>query len=467
MARNVDTSPGANAAVAPSAGNKVSYSTSDHLVDRHPFRPAASFETQRQRDAGRVLHGIAPETYDALIHALTDVSLDPRQRAVALKHLLGYTASAEKKVLFLRKDLVPILASVLQAPSSKTTPAVEELAARLLRSLAIIPQGAHCTVVEGGLEGLVTSIRNTKDADQRLAARSAAVAAVVQIASCWDGREWLLGLDGASGMQFPDRAAPSSTEAQRDALARETCDTLSHVLDNETDVQLVTLALQAVSLITMEPKGLQLCLIAGALRSTSKIFQRRIDAGLELRDGDDPATAMLLHAVSVVGHIAMDAVGKREATELPLFRQLTHIGLAAIASAPDSLFQLKSALMACGCALALHVELKSTAIVKHETTAGPCSFLEAAVKLLRHANRLHDPMASAKKRNEPNPFEHIRLLDVQSVVKSCVQVVRLLCELPAARAAVHKLLPVQEEYDLRRQLFYATDFQEEFSVRPV
>jgi hypothetical protein len=458
------SSPAASAAVP-----QVKYHTSDFLAHRHPFQSATSFETQRQRDAGKVLHGLFPGAMDTLFNSLVDPALDPMQKAIALKHLLSHSAAAEKKVLFLRAGIVPVLASLFN--NKATTPSMECLSAQILRSLSVLPQGAHCVVVEGGLEGLVTSIRDRRDSAAREEARTASVEAVLQVVTCWDGREWLLGLDGAQGMQFPDRIAPTLSVEQRDVLARDACDALSSVLEHDVaSPRLLKAGLHAVALVTTVPKGLQLCLIAGALRSTSDVLQRYCteQTGENAWTSSTAPThatdvAVVNHAVSVVYHIAMDDVGKRESLELPILRQLTHIAHAAMA-VTESLFELKATIAGCSCALALSVPLKGAALTKHAIGGSSFSFLEALIRLLQHANRVYEPMMEAKKKNEAPPLEHVRLQDVQATIKGCVQGIRLICELPAARHEVHQIV---SEYVLRRQIFYATPFQDEFGVLPV
>lgn len=449
--------------------NVVRYHVSDFLKDRHPYQQDKSFETQRARDMGKVYSGFLPMGLDALVASLTSEEIDVSQRAIALAHLIGHSAAPEQKIVLLRKGLVAVLALLL-SPQHNPTPQIEQLCCRLLRSLAILPQGCHAVVSEGGLEALTQVVGNRANAKERESARTAAVDAVVQLCSSWEGRGWIFGIGVPPDLTLLGYQHPPAMDLSRaDAQAQALCDCLVLVLNEDhASLMMVQHAMHALALLTLDEEGLNKALIAGALRAASSVLRRcAADDAWVFVDGRVEA-GITLHAATMVWHVALDDLGKKECErveENPLISPLGKL-VSSVLGAKDRLLTLKASLAGALCALVLHPPMKSEALLPLDDVPGKRPTVELILELLRQTNTQFEPLRAAKKSaggafSRAQQVQHDETL---SLVKNLVQAVRLISELPRAVAVLEELLDPQKERLLRRQLFVSTQHEQRFGV---
>ena len=447
------------------AAKNVRYHVSDCLQDRHPYNADKSFETQRAKDAGKVFNGMLPVAVDQLLANLNDPNLDTTQRAVALKHLVVHSASCEKKIVLLRKNVVGSLASLLLRPD--LSPAIELLINQLLRSLAIIPQGVHSVIHEGALAALVARLGNRDKLGEREEARIAAAMVICQISTSWAGRSWLLGLPVPQDFELAQRTevASSSNADQREQLADQVLRVLVGVVErDEASPKLLLYAVQSFAQITSQEEGLHRSLIAGALRVVDAVLQKFAKDSVWFQAENAVALDTVLHLTTIVWHVGLDEVGQKESLDLPLVQSLGGV-LSSLAQSQNEVnahrhYPLKAALAGAFAALLLHPPNKETAIVPQG--AAP---VEHLLHLLRSTNTLLDAVVKANKSSQPPPFSSPTFEDLVAVTKNCVQAIRLVAELPAGRAALHQILDAIGSADLNRQLFFSTTWQDEFHVQ--
>jgi hypothetical protein len=446
----------------------VKYHVSDFLQDRHPYNAEQAWAAQRAKERGLVHNGFMPGGLDNLLDTLGDHDIEPVQKAVALRHLHAHSAAPEKKIALLRKDIVPRLVSLLNDSAQTQSHLIEQLCMQILRSLCVIPQGAHCVVAQGGLKHLATSLSNRKDAEDREEARTQAASAIELIAGSWAGRAWLLGIPCPPDLALADYPLPEVTEEQAAHMSQAVADVLvGSVEQDAASPRVVAHALHAIAFMTLEREGLQRCLIAGALRATATALERFSREDTWVYADTTIGSETVLHGATAVWHLALDETGKKEATELPFVQHLGRL-IAFVLPAKEKLLAVKAALAGAACALAMHTPLKLEAMAPLTNLGGePASMLDLLLRLLRQGNDLYQPVYQAQKHGKPNPLPGIKLESASAIVKNCVQAVRLIVELPAARESLKLTLASEADYELRRQLFYSTTFQEEFSVRPV
>lgn len=443
---------------------RVNYHVSDFLKDRHPYNFQTGFGTQRQRDQGKVMNGMLPGGLDRLIESINDQSLEPMQKAAALKHLFAHSAAAEKKIVLLRKGIVPMLSANILA---KPIPIVEQLCAQLLRSLCILPQGSHCVVMEGGLAALCAILSDRRDQQDREEARVHAASAIQQLVSNWDGRAWLLGIDVPDGLQLLGRDVAKPPSQQTESLAQAVCDVLVSIIEKDRAcTRMLYYTVHALALITSVSQGLQLCLIAGAMRAASTVLEHysQDDTWVYKEQGALDAD-IVQHAVMIVWHMSLDDLGKKEAAELqlsPFFGKL----ISFVLPAKEKHIALKSSLAGGVCALAMHPPMKTEAVALLPNLREPACLLDLILRLLRQVNDLYEPLFEARKQNKPISESETRFEELQGCIKNCVQAIRLVCELPKAREHMHEAVPPQD-YIFRRQIFYMTAWMEDFGVKPV
>jgi hypothetical protein len=269
-------------------------------------------------------------------------------------------------------------------------------------------------------------------------------------------------------MDLPDYEVPELSDEQSTHLSQALCDVLVGCIEQDAaSPQIVSCALSAVSQLALERDGLQRCLIAGALRATAIALERFTREDVWVYSDSLVETETVLHGATAVWHMALDDLGKKEATELPFVQHLGRL-VAFVLPVKDKLLSVKAALTGAICALAMHPPLKQEAIAPLTNLGGEAaSLLDLILRLLRQANELYEPMYQAQKHGQPNPMPGVKLDNVAAVVKNCIQAVRLIVELPAARDVLLTTLKGPEMYALRRQLFYATALQEAFGVQQV
>eukprot|EP00672_Neobodo_designis_P018084 CAMPEP_0174854338 /NCGR_PEP_ID=MMETSP1114-20130205/30853_1 /TAXON_ID=312471 /ORGANISM="Neobodo designis, Strain CCAP 1951/1" /LENGTH=450 /DNA_ID=CAMNT_0016089023 /DNA_START=32 /DNA_END=1384 /DNA_ORIENTATION=+ len=443
----------------------VKYHVSDFLQDRHPYNVEQSYTAQRAREAGRVHNGLMPQGLDTLLESLADDEVNAVQKAVALRHIHAHSAAAEKKIVLLRKGIVPSLAKLLSGAPSHL---IEQLAMQIFRSLCVLPQGAHCVIAEGGLACVIRCLSDRSDTEEREEGRTSAASAVSLIAGSWASRAWVLGMACPPDMELDKYSVPTRTEAEAAQLSQSLCDVLVSCVEKDAgSPHIVAHALSAISQLSLERTGLQQCLIAGALRATAGALERFSREDVWVYSESTVETETVLHGATAVWHLALDDVGKRDAAELPFVQHLGRL-IAFVLPVKDKLLALKAALAGAACALTMHPPLKQEAIAPLTNLGGePASLMDLVLRLLQQANDTYEPIYQAQKHGRPNPTPGVKLENAAAVVKNCIQAVRLIVELPAARDVLLDQLRGDDTYTLRRQLFYQTPFQEAFGVRPV
>jgi hypothetical protein len=347
---------------------------------------------------------------------------------------------------------------------------------------------------------LLERIADRTNIEERVAARAAGLAAVQQLVASWQGRSWSLGVPvsdaEAGGMRLADRPPPSSTPAEREALAQRMCDVLVEAVARDTSTPTLLLpAVSALAAVVAAPQGAQMALIAGATRALTAALHEC--AVLLLADPCPPEAELLTsHTATAAWNVAMDAAGKAEATEVPIVPALARV-LGALLRRPG-LYRAKANVAGALCGLLLHVPLKPAVLtplndaVDATTLAAPdaimrdgATLLARLMLLLQSANVAWMELQDQRRNAPASAALDIGLLEaLQGCLKNTVQAVRLSAELPAARAVLKDALlrgldgvddaaefrgmaPLALPVGLRRQLFYQTDFQAEFRVPPV
>jgi hypothetical protein len=443
----------------------VKYHVSDFLQDRHPYNVEQSYTAQRAREAGRVHNGMMPQGLDTLLESLADDEVNAVQKAVALRHIHAHSAAAEKKVVLLRKGIVPTLVRLLDAEPSHL---IEQLAMQIFRSLCILPQGAHCVVAQGGLKRIVAALGNRSELEEREEGRTSAASAVALLGGSWAGRAWVLGVSCPPDMQLADYDVPEMTSEDSGTLSQALFDVLVDCVEKDAaSPVIVAHVLNAISQFSLERTGLQRCLIAGSLRATATALERFSREDVWVYSDSTVETETVLHGATAVWHLALDDVGKKDAADLPFVQHLGRL-IAFVLPVKDKLLALKAALAGAACALTTHPPLKQEAIAPLTNLGGePASLMDLVLRLLQQANETYEPIYQAQKHGRPNPTPGVKLETAAAVVKNCIQAVRLIVELPAAREVLLEQLRSDDTYVLRRQLFYQTPFQAAFGVQPV
>jgi hypothetical protein len=351
-------------------------------------------------------------------------------------------------------------------------PPLELLIYQLLRSLSVIPQGSHSIIQDGALAALVSRLGNREQLGEREDARVAAAMVICQISSSWAGRCWLLGLSIPPDFELVTREEVTSAAnpEQRDQLASQMLQVLVGVAERDgASPKMLHYAVQSLAQITSQEEGLHRSLIAGTLRVVDALLQRFSKDGAWYQTENPVALETVLHLTTIVWHVGLDEVGQKESHDLPLVKSLGGI-LGTVTesrgdeSAAHKHYPLKAALAGALAALLLHPPNKESAIAKlaGDTTGAPVDHI---IQLLRTTNSLLEQVVRARKASQPLPFVSPTFEDLVSVTKNCVQAVRLVAELPAGRATLHKVLDAINVDTLNRQLFFSTCWQDEFKVQ--
>lgn len=451
------------------AARTVAYHVSDFLKDRHPYNRNQSFETQRERDAGKVFNGFDATGLRLLMSHVLDTSLDATQRAVALRHLLAHSAAPERKIVMLRDNIVGTLASVMTSEHLGESPMVESLVHQVLRSLCVLPQGCIAIMEEGALPVILTSITRQSNGseDDRRDAQFHASAALSQICSNWAGRGWLLGqVDSTKEFELCSRHSVL-TDAQRQQLPDDVISSMNIVMERSgrRDPKLLQQTSQALAALSLSQDGLHKTLIAGTLRVVSSLLASYSKDGAIVQSSPTDAD-VVTHLSSYVWHACLDPVGLKEALELPALVASLGSLLCTANQGEDGkvLMNLKSAIAGAIGALVLHPDLKKAAITPLDSGA---TVISACIVLLQSVDTLTMQILDAKKSGAQLPFLTPTFSEMTAVVKNCVQTLRLVAELPAGRELLHNLLPTNDasKEKVRRMTFFSTVWQEEFDVR--
>lgn len=448
------------------AARTVKYHVSDFLKDRHPYNRNQSFETQRERDAGKVFDGFDATGLQLLLTHILDPSINSVQRSVALRHILGHSAAPEKKVVMLRSNIVGSLASIMTSDTLGESTIVESLVHQVLRSLCVIPQGCIAVMEEGGIPVILTTITTTTKED-RSEAQFHASAALSQICSNWAGRGWLLGLkDATKEFELCARHNSVLTDAQREQLPEDVINAMNIVMEGSgrRDPRLLQQVSQALASLTLAKDGLHKTLIAGSFRVVSALIASYSnDSGL--LEGSPVDADVLAHLATYVWHACLDPVGLKESLDQTTLVASLGLLMSAANAVQDqrSLMTLKSALAGAVGALVLHPDIKKISLVKLPNGS---SVVAATIELLKSVDGVVMVVLDAQKSGAQPPFLVPSLTTLTSVVKNCVQALRLIAELPAGRSVLHELLPNDDQSTekVRRMTFFSTVWQDEFGV---
>jgi hypothetical protein len=497
MPSSSSTTSSSSAVARPSSD--VHYHISDHLADRHPYGPGSqgSSGAIRTIQHSPVVDGFMNTGLDELLKHIQNKELDPIARAKSLRILLSRSLPAEAKIDMCKKGAVSVVADVLANHAAEykggLLPQGECFAAQILRSIAVVPAGAFAVVADGGLAALVKCVSNNANssgtaaagAQDRVAARAAALAAIQLLVSSWNSREWVLGILGEDE-QMRVTPARSTSQADRDKLADETCKALVAVIAMEMGMhQLLVPATEALALLTTSPAGQLVGIKAKGMEACVNVCRKFSETGVNSTEEELAATS----AATALWNMAMDATGKAKCTDLPLVKTLGK--LLSVLLVTGGKFRLKAAVAGAIGAASIHVPVKLASIEKLEACmALPSSksdmlmfatptTLGRLVVLLQEANAAYAPLFAAKKANQLRPGEQATLLEeLAAAIKNAVQAIRLIAEFPAARkehlypvlvpeGPEGKMLSTGLPLLLRRQLFYETDFHQEFRVPAV
>ena len=245
-------------------------------------------------------------------------------------------------------------------------------------------------------------------------------------------------------------------------IVSKLCDSLS--VDN-ADLQLS--ALCCLDSMTTVERGLQHALCEAIFRDLNRIIDKFVNSKSDNWLFDTKSTEIVHKAVTVVWNVALDNLGKDVACEVPLVPQTLGTLLHQLVTYPDRLSHVKAAVTGALSTLLVKAEIKHTAVksiytppqlINGETIDLQFLFL----KLLKQANSLYEPLLRAQKSGAAIPPEsETEFKNLTAVCINTNQCIRLLAELPSARTLIKKLLK-DEDYKLRRQIFYSTQFENEF-----
>ena len=471
---------------APAAA--VHYHVSDHLCDRHPYGvgTAGTAGPTATVPPSPVVDGFMNVGLEELVARVASADLDPIPRAKAVRLLLARSMPAEAKVDMAKRGVVKVVAAALMAPNSKgpLLPQGEAFAAQLLRSIALVPAGAYAVIADGGLAALVARLADRSGGAERQAARAAELGALQLLASAWNTREWVLGIAGEDE-SMRVTAARAESQADRDALAARTCQTVVGVVAGEAAATaLLVPAAVTLSLLTASPSGASAALAAGGLEACVAVAKRLADVGVNSAEEEVAGTS----AVTSIWNMCMDARGKAKCTDLPVVHTLGY--LLSVLLAATGKHRLKAAVAGAMGAASIHVPVKPHALdvlpsamamppsKSHMLMRASATPLGRLVVLLQESNDAYVPLFEARRQNHVLPAEHAARFDeLAAAIKNAVHCIRIVAELPAARAELLPFLVPEGATGpmatsgvplmLRRQLFYETDFAAEFRVPSV
>jgi hypothetical protein len=489
------------------SGNIVRYRVSEFLADRHPYKPNQGFMVHAEKYKGRVFKGFDDAAgLKGLILCLKDPSLDVSQKINALKILHSKSAAQEMKVVLIRQSLIPIISELVLRGNANTAPVELELyVAKLLYSFAVLPQGSHAVVVQGGLNCLLRIAAPTGGA-AREESRVEALRAISQISLTWEGRAWLLKKEAPQDLQLlpvkfssPEEVENASAENDEDSAVnshsssntaaaawmdfevKNLFQTLVAVLkDPTTKSSLLStkLALDSLANLTMDADGLEQMLSAQGLAAISDVlgFYGKTSSWISLAVSDKADQIMVpAYAATAVWHAGLQDSGRVAAEKVAdlvsnLAQVLHHVTENSIGT---SQLHLKGALTGALCALMLHPPLKATSLAAIATLPqAPCP-LDVLLHQLRQANEAFTPLFKMVKRGDDLPAGSPHPETIKPVMKNCVQAIRLVTELPRASEYLVSTLCSKEnlsddkERDMLRQLYHSTPFEQKFGVEPL
>ncbi|KAJ9454883.1 hypothetical protein DIPPA_02858 [Diplonema papillatum] len=439
--------------------SSVSYQVSDSLRHRHAYScQQAEGKPGRGKGAGFGFWGVEDG-----IRVLSDDS-DSADKEEALAHLLKQLASCELVSRLVGGGLIPGLNAV-SSPPCRFSAKCDELACLSFRQIAMVPAGAVALYNKGSVEVMVAVLDAKGTTDD--AARVAACNALRQVAFSWVGRGLLLGEKLPEGVttKVPPRAG---SDEDADRLAKGVVAALAKNL-TEDGPALRTSAVKCLELLTTFEKGLQIALCDSVFQFLNQTLEKIVAA--EDWSYDASTVAYVEHALNVIWNIALDDFGKVMSTEVNLMPKTLGLLLFHVAKFPTKLLKVKAAVTGAVAALFVKAETKRAGVVslfdppRVQCPAGThVDIRYLLVKLLKAANAMYEPIVAARKAGEPvaSVTEHgDDVQDIPRIITNCNHAIRLLADLPAARALIQQQL-APEPFVLRRQIFYGTQFESEF-----
>eukprot|EP00760_Papus_ankaliazontas_P004854 PhM_4_TR12216/c0_g1_i1/m.92322 len=442
----------------------VNHHVSDALVHRHIYsrhlypsstishhppssKPPYNPSTTIPHLSNKGFDGYGRAALQSLVETIAYPLTEEADLLDALKYLINHATEEGKKVRVLAFQGIHHCNSVI---SREVSPNVDLLAIKLIATLSTIPQGTGLCVTQGGVQAALKLLRDPKTPVEVLIA-AANVIRLVCLA--WDGREVLLGTE---------RGLDDATRQKREAVAQEVAQALVDIIDvreNAQQQELQLAVLQSLVQLTYAPRGIELVLMAGALRTLHRLLSRYAEG----TEGDwvherGLARSIVHQATQITWNVGMDDIGKKEAVELDVPALYGKVLLSSL-TVPDELVTLKSALAGAFAAIFIYEATKSKALVVVEEPDR--DVLALLLELLRQGNDLYAPMRDAKKYGTAMPKRNCTIEEAGALVTNTVQAIRLVCELPAARERMKIMLPYDTEFEIRKQLFKSTDVEDE------
>jgi|Transcript_1682 hypothetical protein len=463
------------------------YHVSDHLQDRHHYNVQVGFEEQAAKDKVKLFDGYGQPSFEYNIKALVDEGISVAEKTKTLKHILGHLMNADSKMRAVKYGLVPSLKWLIDQNIGST---VDELACLAFRSLAIIPAGLFSIYRNHGVPCIAIVLAGRLDQppdNAMLRAREAAGDAIKQLTVGWHAKRILLGDDipeGMVGLQIEPAGTHEvdavGSKEDRAQMGRRVVETLTHLITsynagNDISFSLLRSALEAISNISSESLGLDLCLICGVLREVDELLRQFSNTPSLWIGNQAPNTAMagqvVYLAVSVVWNVCMDPIGKRkeEALESLPF-SLGKLMIMAL-QYPMKHLELKAAITGAISAIYIYEDAKSTGVaplLKSPEEAAiygvdkdeACDIAALCVRLMHEGNKLLALIGEGKTNQiDSEDTPEVIKEHVMSFIKNAVQSIRLLSELPSARPRLIELINGDKELCL--QLFKTTPIEKE------
>ena len=434
----------------------TSYQVSDSLKHRHPY---SSSEKSVLRGGTGVVGGFGIGGLQDSIRVLKAEGKSADAVENALMHLLRQLSSCEMKTRLVLCGLLDALLAV-SVPPGKVSAKADRLVCLSLRQLAVLPTSMHAMAKYGCIELAVAILEQQDDKSARLAACQA----LLQMSETWDGRSLLLGMDLPSGM-VPSLAEESLSDEDRnlaaqgkEALARRIVSALASKID-PSDPHLMLAALQCLEGLTTVSKGLQFALCEDVFRDINQVLEGYLATGDEWVF-DDNAVDVIHHSATLIWNIALDDFGKDKAIEIPLVPYTLGRLLLHTLAYPSKVMKMKAAITGAISALYVRAQTKMTAAMPLRDGEN-MNVAAAVVTLLKQANAIYQPVLQAKRGGEAVEISELDLQYTVSVVTNCTQSIRLMSELPSARKIIKELI-ADEPLELKRQIYFSTQFQAEF-----
>eukprot|EP01060_Flectonema_neradi_P024941 TRINITY_DN33805_c0_g1_i1.p1 TRINITY_DN33805_c0_g1~~TRINITY_DN33805_c0_g1_i1.p1 ORF type:complete len:455 (+),score=69.20 TRINITY_DN33805_c0_g1_i1:49-1413(+) len=441
----------------------TSYQVSDALRDRHPYSCDYSKVWIRGGGCGFGLDGVR----DSIL-TVRNPDKSATEKEKALSHILCQLSSADMKSRLVKYNLIDALKEV----ALKTSAKCDKLVCQICRQLSMLPVSLAAMYFGGCCTVIVDILEQQDDIKVKIAAANA----IRQIADTWDGRGLILDdhppegmisssiIDPANEIDDPERrdAILFDRSEQGKRVVAQLCKCLSV---DDPDLQLA--ALCCLDPMTTVEKGLQHALCETIFRDLNKIIEQHVNASNDNWLFDDRSTELVHKAVTVVWNVALDNLGKDVSCEVPLVPHTLGKALHQLVTYPDKHTHVKAAVTGALSTLFVKAEIKHTAVQgiyspPQHVNGETIDLRYLLVKLLKQSNSLYEPLLKAKKSGASIPEDSEKeLRGLKAVCVNTNQCIRLLAELPSARVQLKQILK-DEDRTLLRQIFYSTQFENEF-----